>query len=216
MSGMAYNAYLDAIGSDSERVEIQRFDVGKLLFEQGRRHVAAFLICSGAVMVDRLLEDGRRYVSRFALGGDLIGLSVFERERFTAHALMPVEAIRIDVHEDGLPEISSAPQLSRLLKRAGTELDTAYQHMITLGQKRADERLASFLIDFADRWRKVHGPVREIPFPMTRRDIAEYLGLTIETVSRNMTILHKRKLIFAHPHRYEVLDRDGLAAVAKL
>lgn len=71
MSGMAYSAYIDAIGADSERVEIQLFDSGKPLFEQDRKHDAAFLICLGAVIVSRLMEDGRRSVSRFALAGDV-------------------------------------------------------------------------------------------------------------------------------------------------
>lgn len=213
---MAYSAYIDAIGADSERVEIQLFDSGKPLFEQDRKHDAAFLICLGAVIVSRLMEDGRRSVSRFALAGDVVGFSVFERERFSAHALLPVEAIRIDLTAEGSLDTASAPRLSRLLKRAGSELDGAYAMMMTLGRKRADERLASFLIDLADRWREAHGPVREIPFPMTWRDIADHLGLTIETVSRNMTILHKRKLIAVHTHRYEILDRAGLAELAKV
>ncbi len=212
---MACSSYLDAIGVSREHADIQRFEKGRPVFEQGKAPVAAFLICSGTVIVARLLEDGRRYVARFALAGDLIGLSRFERERFSAHALTPVEAFRINLNENGTPAAASAHDVGRLFKRTTSELDGAYSHMITLGQKRAEERVASFLIDFAERWRSAHGETREIPFPMNRRDIADYLGLTIETISRTMTLLNKQGLVAVYPNRYEIFDPKGLAAIGQ-
>lgn len=165
------------------------------LYFEGDEAGFVYEILEGAVRTSKLLSDGRRQVVAFNFAGDLIGFSHDNEHHTTCEAIAPtrVRPIRKSTLATTMrdcPEIAA-----RLLDVAAANLDAMQDHFVVLGRKCASERLASFLLALA---RREHGDGRrEVSFrlPMTRSDIADFLGLTIETVSRNLTSLKVRGII---------------------
>ncbi|CAN5290565.1 helix-turn-helix domain-containing protein [soil metagenome] len=165
------------------------FAPGDSLIREGdpARHV--FNITSGSVRVYKLLSDGRRQITGFLFAGDFLGLATGETYVFSAEAIEPVTACRFR-KADYRGLIRETPALeTALLDRANHELAAAQNQMLLLGRKTALERTATFLLDLPG-----HDPARtaapgHVHLPMTRSEIADYLGLTIETVSRVLTRL---------------------------
>jgi len=159
------------------------------LFREGDPGRFWFRVLIGALRSSRLLPDGRRHISGFTLPGDFVGLE--DIYRFTAEAVSNATLMRYSRQTiDGLVE--QQPGLGRcLLKLVCGDLDTAQSQMLLLGRKNAAEKLASFLLTMADR----NGKADRISLPMTRCDIADYLGLTTETVSRVFSQLRSEGVI---------------------
>ncbi len=154
-----------------------------------------FNITSGVVRVSKLLPDGRRQIVGFLFAGDFLGMAAGAVYPFSAEAVEPVTVCRFrrGAYRTLLAELPSLE--AALLDRASHDLQAAQEHMLLLGRKSAAERLASFLLDVAARG---PGGVRkggEFPLPMSRSEIGDYLGLTIETVSRTLTKLKSAGVI---------------------
>ncbi len=179
---------------------------GSAFIEEGEPADAFFNITRGTVKLYKLLPDGRRQITGFLGVGDFLGLAVSESYVFTAEAIDAVRVCRFPRRR--LNEVlDDFPALERkLLEIASHELVAAQEQMLLLGRKTALERLASFLLGRADR-----AAAQGVPLAMTRTDIADYLGLTIETVSRLMSRL-RRDGVIALPavHGFTVLDRAAL------
>lgn len=162
---------------------------GQTLVHEGDAADQLFNITSGSVRVYKLLADGRRQITGFLFAGDFLGLAAGDRHAFTAEAIEPSTACRFR-RTEYQALVRETPDLERaLFDRARHELAAAQNQMLLLGRKTAQERIASFLLDLPS-----HDPLREAPdgivrLPMTRTEIADYLGLTIETVSRVLTKL---------------------------
>ncbi len=171
-------------------------------------------IIAGSVLLSKLLPDGRRQVVGIAIPGDFLGLSFSARHAFTATALGDVEVCRYPRLGFETFVDRSKALLKRLHSTTGHELGLAQEHMMLLGRRSAEEKLACFLVTLRDRWAQIHGPRLRIDLPMTRQDIADYLGLTVETVSRNLTKLARHKLIAIIPDGVRILDPAGLTRVA--
>jgi CRP/FNR family nitrogen fixation transcriptional regulator len=173
------------------------------IFAQGDGCDFVFKVVSGAVRAFRLLADGRRQIIDFYLPGDVFGVE-FNAERLAgAEALSDsviVVARRSALGTDG-------ENGARLWRHAIDELRRSQDHVLTLGRRSAAERVASFLIDLAGRL----GASDDLELPMSRQDIADYLGLTIETVSRTLTQLQSHRLIDLHSCRkVRLSDRPAL------
>jgi len=168
---------------------------GDALIRQGDEAAHLFNISSGSVRVYRLLPDGRRQITGFLFAGDFVGLGAGDRYAFSVEAIEDATLCRFRKREY-LALIRERPTLeAALLERATHELAAAQKQMLLLGRKTARERVASFLFDLPDL-----DPVRpsdegHVRLPMTRTEIADYLGLTIETVSRELTRLKSTGLI---------------------
>ncbi|HEX2886465.1 Crp/Fnr family transcriptional regulator [Vineibacter terrae] len=172
-----------------------RFEPRRYLFDEGDAPRYVFSIASGTVCLSKALSDGRRQITGFLFEGDFIGLAHGETCAYTAEALTPVEVCRFprDRFERYMTEHPHVER--RLLQIASTELAAAQDQMLLLGRKTATERVASFLIRLSDR-AVAHGRSgNPVCLPMTRAEIGDYLGLTLETVSRTMTQLRKRGAI---------------------
>jgi len=172
-----------------------RFQAGEVLVREGDPATHLFNVTSGSVRVYKLLPDGRRQIVGFLFSGDFLGLATGDRYAFSAEALEPTTACRFRKTEyrkllGELPDLESA-----LLERASHELQAAQEQMLLLGRKTAMERLASFLCDLSRRAERVTGRGDVVHLPMTRAEIADYLGLTTETVSRLTSKLKTRGLI---------------------
>ncbi|OYV53628.1 MAG: Crp/Fnr family transcriptional regulator [Rhodospirillales bacterium 20-60-12] len=157
------------------------------------------------------LADGRRQITGFVGVGDFVGLAAHDHYVFTAEALEDVKLCRFDRRE--LRAVFSRfPALERqLLAIASHELVVAQDQMLLLGRKTAIERIASFLVAWSHREGCVASASGALDLPMSRADLADYLGLTIETVSRALTSLKRQNLIDigAH-HAISIIDAGRL------
>jgi CRP/FNR family transcriptional regulator len=187
----------------------------EVLFWEGDPAAHLFEIVSGCLRLYKLMADGRRAITGFMFPGEILGVSFKDRYLFTAEAVTEVKLRRYpraQMHAS----LARMPGLSReVLAMACDELSAAQDQMLLLGRKTAQERIASFLVTVAKRMSRDGAPAREIELPMARLDMADFLGLTIETVSRVLTKLKTEGLIsLPSPHRV-VLDKlPGLLRVA--
>lgn len=190
---------------------------GQPLFHEGDSATRVFTLTSGALKLYKLLPDGRRQVTGFMFPGDFLGISVDDEHAFTVQAVAESQLCGFSRTRFG--DFAEAhPEVERELYRiAAHELAAAQAQMVLLGRKTAEERLASFFLALVRRAEKSAGhEVSMIDLPMSRADIADYLGLTKETVSRVLASLKARRIVRLEAlSRVEVLDRAGLAAMAE-
>jgi len=157
---------------------------GDSLVRQGDVASHLFNITSGSVRVYRLMPDGRRQITGFLFAGDFLGLATGETYGFSAEAIEAATVCRFK-RAQYLAVTRESPRLeAALLDRVTRELAAAGEQMLLLGRKTAQERIASFLLDLPAHDPCRPGPKDHVRLPMTRAEIADYLGLTIETVSR--------------------------------
>jgi CRP/FNR family transcriptional regulator, nitrogen fixation regulation protein len=140
----------------------------------------------GAVRSYKLLSDGRRQIGAFHLVGDIFGLENGSEHRFTAEAIVHTTVRLVKRNSLELVAQSDAMVARNLLSMTTSNLQHAEDHMLLLGRKTSLERVAAFLIEMDKRLTAAE----VIALPMCRRDIADYLGLTLETVSRALSRLH--------------------------
>jgi CRP/FNR family transcriptional regulator, nitrogen fixation regulation protein len=182
------------------------------IFGEGEPAEYVYQITSGAARTYKLLSDGRRQINSFHMPGDMFGLENGEVHRFTAEAIM-ITNVRIARRRSLIGELEqrrSSGLTSNLLSLVTRNLQHAEDHMLLLGRKTSVERVAAFLLEMDQR---MAAPSIMI-LPMSRRDIGDYLGLTLETVSRALSALRDRGLIcFTCPSQRELmlLDRATLA-----
>jgi CRP-like cAMP-binding protein len=171
-----------------------------------------FKVVSGAVRSCKLLADGRRHVGDFFLAGDFIGLDAEASYSFTAEAVTETIVVRysrrsVDALAWQEPRVGHS-----LLRIVCHGLSAAQQQMVLLGRKTAEERIASFILGLAER----NGAANRVSLPMTRSDIGDHLGLTMETVSRALTQLRKDGVIeLTSSHELIIRDRETLADLAE-
>ncbi|MFN3867704.1 MAG: helix-turn-helix domain-containing protein [Hyphomicrobiaceae bacterium] len=178
------------------------------LFLEGDEASHILEIVEGVVCAYRLLPDGHRHVVSFYFAGDLIGYCSQPTHTFSAQALTKVRTRRIP--RQMLNQlIETRPHFARrLLKLAADELTMTREHMLCLAAKSAEARMAVFLLALSRRNRDTGADPARIELPMTRVDIGDYLGLTIETVSRTFSKL-KRAGVIALPRTTTVQIRDA-------
>jgi len=186
---------------------LQKLASGETLFAEGDEAVGIYEVVTGMLQLFKLLPDGRRQITGFLGGGQILGLAPEGGHVYTAEAITEVTLCRYK--RAGFERlIDEVPGLARrLLAVASHELRAAQDQMLLLGRKGATEKVASFLLLVAEQ--QGHGD--EVSVPMTRSDIADYLGLTVETVSRTFTKLKLQGLIaLPTPNHVQILDRDQL------
>jgi CRP/FNR family transcriptional regulator len=184
------------------------------LFVQGQPAQQLFTIASGMARLYKLLADGRRQIVGFALPGDFLGLTLPETHGFSADAIGPVIACAVP-RAAFIALVEAKPALLlRLHGRTGEELSLAQEQMLILGRLTAEERIVGFLLWMRERWARRGLASATLALPMTRQDIADFLGLTIETVSRTLGRLARERMILIVPDGVRILDRDGLESRA--
>lgn len=182
------------------------------LFHETDRAELYFKVVSGAMRSCTVLANGRRHVGEFFLPGDFIGLDAETSYAFTAEAVTDTTVLRYSRRRvDALAWLE--PRIGRsLLRIACHGLVVARQQMVLLGRKTAEERIASFILGLADR----NGAADRVALPMTRSDIGDHLGLTMETVCRALAQLKKDGVIELTIHELVIRDRDTLAGLAEM
>ncbi|UMY16156.1 helix-turn-helix domain-containing protein [Methylobacterium organophilum] len=184
------------------------------LFRQGDDANAVYNVTEGMLRLSRLLPDGRRHVMGFAMVGDFLGLALPARFTVTAEALGPVRLCRFEKRSFAALVADKPHLLQRLHERAGYELTLAQDHMMLLGRRTAEEKVASFLLSLRERYGHLGQTSVTLELPMGRQDIADHLGLTIETVSRMLTRLDREKAILIVPGGVRLLDGGRLESLA--
>lgn len=185
----------------------QRVEAGQTIVIEGDPIVHYFRILSGTVRLYKAVVDGRRQIIDFLGPQECFGLTGLDHHACSVEAITDVTMIRYP-RQRLESAIEAKPDLGRqLLRLACTELNRAQQRMLLLGRKSAEERVASFLLDLAERRRDHDQDPTFLHLAMSRQDIADHLGLTIETVSRIFTRFRRAGLIDL-PDRHAVALHD--------
>ena len=180
---------------------VVHFHRNATIFSDGDDANYSYRITTGTVRLCKLMSDGRRQIAEFLSSGDFLGFEWLRTHAFTAEALTDVVAIRYARSRlNRLGEERNDVQRS-LMSLLSRDLWAAQNHLIMLGRQSAKERVVSFLLALAERKGTENGGTVEVP--MGRQDIADYLGLTIETVCRTVSELKRMRLI-AVPNRTQI------------
>jgi CRP/FNR family transcriptional regulator len=185
------------------------------LFHEGDAADTVYNLTSGTLKLYKLLSDGRRQIMGFLQPGDFLGITIDDEHAFSAEAIDPVEVCRFSrARFDAFVE--DHPRVERELYRlAAHELGMAQEQMILLGRKTALERVASFLLGLLKRQKERGVAGDTVALQMNRLDIADYLGLTKETVSRVFTSLKTSGVIrLLAEDRVAITDRGTLETLA--
>ncbi|MDH3513750.1 MAG: Crp/Fnr family transcriptional regulator [Gammaproteobacteria bacterium] len=195
-----------------ERLIRELYEPREVLFREGDPADHLFALRSGQLKLTSSMQDGRQQILRIAVAGQLLGIETFKGHRypFTAEALTDVVACKIN-HDDLRKIIESNPAISlRVIETLSHELDQAEMLIRDLGLKTAPEKVASFLLSLL--------PLRgdqnaDLPLRLSRREIAEMLGLTEETVSRVMADFSRKNIIGSGRGFIRILDRKWLEEI---
>jgi len=180
------------------------------IYGEGEPAEYVYQVITGAVRTHKLLSDGRRQIGAFHLPGDIFGLESSATHRLAAEAIVDT-TVRL-MKRRRLEQVAGADvQIARKLWTiTAAELKHAENHMLLLGRKTAMERVATFLLEM-DRRLAVAGVMA---LPMCRRDIGDYLGLTLETVSRALSQLHAQGILgFSGARQIMLHNRQRLRSI---
>lgn len=208
-----FPAISSSLASHFDLVPAENLDEGNVLFWEGdpARHV--FEVLEGLLRIVRMTADGRRVITGFLFAGDVVGVAFKNRHLYTAEAVVRTSVRRYS-RSALQKKMENDPALRpTLFARLCDEMEAAQEQVMLLACRNATERVCSFLLMLA---RKRGGAGRRctIELPMIRQDIADYLGLSIETVSRTFTRLTNSGVVVANtPHEYDV-DIANLARIA--
>jgi CRP/FNR family transcriptional regulator, anaerobic regulatory protein len=203
----------DELSTLTRRWGRRAFAPGSTLIEQGQPSTSEWLVVSGMVMRTRVLEDGRRSIIDFLFQGDFIPAAAGDEYNFGVSAIGPVIACRWprEVFER---VVEQSDRLNgALVVRTAEALAVTHDHVVAMAAGNALERVADFLRMLNLRQQGLGGVADLISVPMTRQNIAEYLGLTLETVSRAITALRQDGAIeLVTSSLMRVVDRNALLA----
>ena len=193
----------------------RHLEPGQSLFGEDETADHVYNLVEGTVRLFKLLPDGRRQITGFAIPGDFLGLSSRGQYAYSAEAVSGASVCRFK-RKDIERLFEDFPAMEhRVLAIANDELAAAQDQMLLLGRKTPMEKVTSFLLTLTKRLERVGRKDRELVLAMTRADIADYLGLTVETVSRTFSKLKAARLIaLPSPDHVELLDRRRLEALA--
>jgi CRP/FNR family transcriptional regulator, anaerobic regulatory protein len=197
-----------------EGAPVLSFDPEQTVFWEGDPAEHVFKVCQGLLRIGRLLPDGRRAINGFAFAGDYLGLSFKDSYLFSAEAITPVKLVKVT--RECLDEFQAAPLGSQLVFDQVRDELCAMQDQILLLQQNADARIARFLCQVA---RRLGGDLRVgmvFNVAMPRCDIADHLGLAMETVCRSITKLRKSGCIAKHGHQISLRQPLRLMQLAKV
>ncbi|WP_109116884.1 cyclic nucleotide-binding domain-containing protein [Azospirillum sp. TSO22-1] len=185
------------------------------LFYEGDDARTVYRVVEGMVRISIMLADGRRHIVDFLQPGDMVGLSAAAEYAHTAEAVTATKLVRMP-RARLEAAMDQRPALARkLFTRMQADLVAAHERLLLLGRKSVPERLASLLLLLRDRQPAGGEAPQRVALPMGRTDIADYLGLTIETVSRTFTKLRSGGVIrLADTYTVEIDEPERLAEIA--
>jgi len=171
-----------------------------------------YKVISRTVRICKLLADEQRHIAEFCFSGDSFGIDNANERVYAAEAVDDVIVMRFR-RAPTEQLIDQNPMVARLLRDAMLrDLTSAHSRTLLLGRMTAPERVAAFLLEMFERRERT----KSLDLPMSRNDIADYLGLTVETVCRTLSTLRRDRVISVpNPHRVELLDRASLEEIGE-
>lgn len=174
---------------------------GAVIYAQGDKAGPLYFVEFGTVRICRMSADGRRQITSFHLPGEVFGFEATGEHDFYAES---VDGAGVRV----LRTTSGTQPTGSLLLLAVRSLSRTQNHLMVLGRRNANERMAALLLDLNER----QGGGALVHLPMQRNDIADYLGITFETVSRILRCLKDQHIVRLHAvNEIEILDHEALA-----
>jgi len=192
------------------------YQPNEVVCTEGETAKYMFNVRSGCVRISKMLPDGRRQIIGFLFAGDFFGLSTGGGHSYSAEAIIDINLCRMS-REKLFENFKKLPSLGeKILDMSQANLNDAADKMLLLGRKNAKEKLCSFLSAMSKKSAQNNEiPDDKIYLPMSRSDIADFLGLTIETVSRQFTILANDNIIAMDKSpTIELLDLERLKLIA--
>ena len=174
-------AVLDEIASESEAI---RLPARAALFHEGDPAGRVFTLVEGTAKLTRLLPDGKQQVVGFRFAGDILGYTSRSTYSFDAELLTEARLCRLDRPRLEALLRRHPPMERRMLDLCVQELTATQEQLVNVGRRTAEARVAAFLLSLVEARRRRGMGGRLLDMPMTRGDIADFLGLTLETVSR--------------------------------
>lgn len=206
---------IQVISMETEDYDLERplyFAPGQTLFHIEDQARDIYEILSGAVRCSRFTLDGRRHIYRFAEEGGMLGLGIEPQHTYTAEAMTEVVVRRYRQDRITQELVRDSGLQERMFDALNQELAAVRRHVFLLSLMTAAEKVASFLLDLVERAPEA---ARTIYLPASRADIADYLGTTVETVSRQLSALKRRRVItLPSPKAVRILDHGRLQAIA--
>jgi CRP/FNR family transcriptional regulator/CRP/FNR family nitrogen fixation transcriptional regulator len=181
------------------------------IYGEGEETEYVYKIVSGAVRTCKILGDGRRQIHGFHMPGDLFGFEPGQAHRLTAEAIVGTKVLMFKRRQLERIATHNVEVACQLWTMTAKNLQHAEEHMLLLGRRTALERVAAFIIEMDARL----GGTGSIELAMSRRDIADYLGLTLETVSRSMSQLQADQALALSGARRVVLNKRAMARVVE-
>jgi CRP-like cAMP-binding protein len=194
------------------------FAKGRTLYCEGDDARHFFKVVSGVVRLCKVTEDGRRQIAAFLTAGDFLGWTNQDDHAYSAEAVTRVTLLKYSRRQVEEIVRTDPAAARRVLVLLSDQLALAHDHLLLLGRMTAAERISAFLLHLNKRPGAPQIETTTIELPMTRRDIADYLGLTIETVSRTLSAMKRKGLLTftdaerVRLKRYDVLERMATAA----
>ncbi len=194
---------------------LQPYQPGQHLFHAGDKSSSIFAVRSGALKSYCITADGDEQVLGFALPGELVGLDGLAGDNFSSTTVALETSSICELPFNRLEELChSLPGLQKqMLRLVGKEITSDQQLLMLLGQRNAEERLASFLLSLSSRYRERGLSASEFNLPMSRQDIGNYLGLAIETVSRLFAHFQEDKLLTVNRKQIRITDYARLKSI---
>ncbi|MBZ0090321.1 MAG: helix-turn-helix domain-containing protein, partial [Thermoanaerobaculia bacterium] len=187
----------------------------ELIFGEGDPRTHLYSVVEGVLCSYKLLSDGRRQIDAFYFPGEVVGIGVSGVHAVNAEAISPavvrsVPIATVDRMVHSRPEFGWA-----LLELASQQLAESSEHLLNLGKRSVHERVAAFLLSLAERGLRNGGDGCEVVLPMTRTDMADFLGMRLETISRCFNKFKWLGLIETpQPNLIILADRAGLERTA--
>ncbi len=190
-----------------------RYQHNEAVFSSGETAAHIYRVSAGCIRLTRRLGDGRRNISDFMLPGDIFGLGGFSHFPYTAEAVATATVVAYPALVFEQLCEGNAPLQADLMAHYTMLLARAQQHVFVTTCQTARERVASFILMMSERDQLAYG--ERIDLPMGRRDIADFLGLTVETICRALSSMKAAGTIAVpNAHQVSIIDVEALRALA--
>lgn len=189
---------------------------GDYLFEAGKPLQALYAVRTGSFKTFTLTEQGEEQITGFHLPGDVIGFDAIGDQQHPSYAQALETAMVCEIPFNNLDNLlDHVPKLrQQLMRLMSQDIHGDQQMMLLLNRKTAEEKLAAFLVSLAQRFGNRGFSRREFRLTMTRGEIGNYLGLTVETISRLLGRFHKDELIHVDGKLIAISNFDELSKIA--
>jgi len=197
----------------NKTVKIKKKDY---LFRRDEQQHSIYAVKAGAVKTSLSTPDGEEQILGFYLPGDLLGFDAFANNRHTCDAQALDDALVCELNMDSFQELCGklSSMRGQMMRQIGAEIEREHMLLLTLGQMRTEERLATFLSSLSERNRERGFSSSEFNLPMARHDLANYLGMAVETLSRMFSRLQDDGIIAVQHRLIKIADMARLKQLA--